>query len=154
MRRIIGDPVPTIGWRCYFYINTHISHQVSADPASLLAREELPCAPPSTRNAPPVHSIGLQAVPTLSCRAWRREALAVFWVITRRQLQSTLVADRVVPRLTRWPEALHNFQPLPHNVFCWCPHNNPTSRRESPRPSPRPFAIMPPPYPPKSPTSK
>ena len=26
MRRIIGDPVLTIGWRCYFYINSDNEH--------------------------------------------------------------------------------------------------------------------------------
>ena len=36
---------------------SHISHQVSAGPPALSARVELPCAPPSTRNAPPVHGV-------------------------------------------------------------------------------------------------
>ena len=36
---------------------SHISHQVSAGPPALLARVELPCATPSTRNASPVHGV-------------------------------------------------------------------------------------------------
>ena len=39
------------------HLQSHISHQVTAGPPALSARVELPCAPPSTRNAPPVHGV-------------------------------------------------------------------------------------------------
>ena len=106
--------------------------------------------PPLTTTPPR----SLQVIPTLSCRSWRPEALAVFRVTTRRQIQSTLVTDWVVPRLTRWPETLPKFQPLHNNIFRWRPHSNPISRRELPRQSPRPFVIVPPLHTPKYPTPK
>ena len=37
------------------HLQSHIFHQVLAAPPALSARVELPCAPPSTMNAPPFH---------------------------------------------------------------------------------------------------